>query len=127
MRLRVLPESLTLCRLTPDQEVPDWAFRDKGFLSITYTVGELSIVCPSDSVPANVSEARCDPGWVALQVEGPLDHSLVGVLAALATPLAEAGVPIFALSTYDTDYLLIMEDQLPKARSALEARGYQVV
>ncbi|MGE5619971.1 MAG: ACT domain-containing protein [Sphingomonadaceae bacterium] len=125
MRVTVLSGTLALCRLAPDREIPDWALRDRSFLSVTYTPSELSIVCPAYAVPADVAGA-CDAGWVALRVEGPLDHSLIGVLAALSAPLAEAGVPIFALSTYDTDYLLVMEDHLERARAALEASGHQV-
>lgn len=117
-----LPGTFSLCRLAPDQEIPNWAVADKSFLSVTYTPQELSIVCPSDVVPADV---HCDPGWVVLGVEGPMDLSLIGVLASLSVPLANAGVPVFAISTYNTDYLLIMEEKVQAARQALEAAGHQ--
>ncbi len=123
MKLTRLPGSFSLCRLTPDQEIPNWALADRGFLSITYTPEELSIVCPDDLVPAGV---HCDAGWAVLKVEGPMDLSLVGVLASLSAPLAGAGVPLFALSTFNTDYLLVMEEKLPKACDALIGAGHEV-
>lgn len=122
MRLTVLPGPFALCRLPPDQEVPSWALRDRGFLSITYTAEELSVACPSASVPSYV---QSDRGWVAIKVEGPLDLSLTGILASLAHPLAEAGIPIFAVSTYDTDYLLVRQERLSQAREVLEDYGHQ--
>ncbi len=88
---------------------------------MTYTTDELSIVCPGSSVPADV---RCEKGWVAIKVRGPLDFSLTGILAALASPLAADGIPIFALSTFDTDYVLVKEQDLLRAKKALERAGH---
>src|SRR5712692_5444954 len=112
MKLSVLQYSITITRLSPEQEVPQWGWENKTFLSVTYTTDELSIVCPSSSVPADV---QCKRGWIAIKVQGPLDFSLTGILAALARPLAADGIPIFALSTFDTDYVLVKEEQLPQA------------
>ena len=84
---------------------------------------ELSIVCPQGQLP-EYKEAEL--GWRALKVAGPLDFSLTGVLADLANPLAKAGSSIFALSTYNTDYLLVKEDKLEQAVSTLEASGHEV-
>ena len=122
LRLSVRHERLAVCRLSPDQKVPSWA-TEAEFFSLTRTPDELSIVCPEAIVPTGV---RKESGWRALGFEGPLDFSLVGVLAAIAGPLAEAGVSVFAVSTYDTDYVLVCEEQLERALAALRGRGYEI-
>lgn len=123
MKLTLLPDRLAVCRLEPDVPSPGWLPR-AGLLSLTRTTDELSVVCLESAVPAGVTMSG---GWRALQVEGPLDFSLVGVLAELSRALAEAGVSIFAVSTYDTDYVLVREDQLSEARQALTGAGHAVV
>ncbi len=120
-RLTVLPGHLAVCRLEPDSPIPKWVSGD--FLSVTRTPGELSVVCPQERVPAGI---LCEKGWRALGLEGPLDFALVGVLAPVLAPLAEAGVSVFAVSTYDTDYVLVEDDQLDRAVDALRGRGYEV-
>jgi uncharacterized protein len=121
--LRVLEESLAITRLAGDAEVPDWAQVSEGFGSITRTRDELSIVCPDLAVPSGVTEER---GWRALAVEGTLDLSQVGVLSELAGPLAAADIPIYVISTYDTDYILVPEESLAGAAGALETAGHSV-
>jgi hypothetical protein len=121
LRLTVLQERLAVCRLPPAAAVPAWA---TGTLtSVTRTPEELSVVCPEDVVPEAITAER---GWRCLRVAGPLDFALTGVLAALSQPLAGAGVPIFAISTYDTDYLLVKENRLTAAAAALERAGHSV-
>lgn len=120
--LTVLPDRLTVCRLEPDQPVPDWAQRG-GFYSITRTDEELSIVCREENAPENI---RCERGWRALTLEGPLDFSLVGVLSSLLVPLAEQGISIFALSTYDTDTILVKAEHLTEAVNTLCDAGHSV-
>ena len=122
LSLHVLPVRLAICRLAPDAALPSWAAGP--FVSLTRTVAELSIVCAESAVPEGVAANR---GWRALAVAGPLDFSLTGVLASLAQPLAAAGISIFAISTYDTDYLLAPESGLPKAVEALSAAGHSVI
>lgn len=117
-----LPQTFAICRLDASHPLPDWA-SSAAFLSITRTPEELSIVCPDEVVPQTVTAQR---GWRVLQVKGPLDFNQVGVLAALACPLAAAGVSIFVLSTYDTDYLLVREQDLSRATAALTAAGHRV-
>lgn len=122
LALRLLPETLAVCRVVPDGPVPAWATHGS-FYSVTRTDDEVSIVCPEDAVPQDVEAER---GWKALQVEGPLDFALTGVLAALTVPLAKAGVSVFVLSTFNTDYLLVRDRDVPSAVAALRAEGHSV-
>ena len=102
-KLELLPEVYAVCRLDKDAPVPDWAAGGL-FSSITRTAHELSVVCADAHVAVGVKK---EGGWRVLMVEGPLDFSLTGVLASLTGPLAREGISVFALSTYDTDYLLV--------------------
>jgi len=122
LRLQLLPETYAICRLGSEQAVPAWA-TGGAFLSLTRTRAELSIVCVQEAVPEDV---RCEKGWRCLGVRGVLDFSLTGILASLATPLAAAGVSIFAVSTFDTDYLLVKNDGLTPTIAALEDAGHSV-
>ncbi len=121
--LHVLPDRLAVCRLPADSAIPGWAI-DSPFFSVTRTPDELSVVCREGSVPM---ETKSEGGWRALQVAGPLDFALTGVLASIAAPLASAGVSIFAIATFDTDYVLVKEDHLAKATAALAAAGHTVI
>ncbi len=122
LTLRVLDPELTVARLGATDPLPDWASGGT-FLSLTRTGRELSIVCESARVSPGV---RCERGWRALEVAGPLDFAMVGVLASLAAPLAVAGVPIFVVSTFETDYLLVRSTDLERALTALEGAGHRV-
>jgi hypothetical protein len=104
--------------------VPAWALEaGTDLLSISRTPEETSIVCPEERVPPGTTQ---EGGWRALKVEGPLDFALTGVLVSVAAPLAEAEVPIFAVSTYDTDYVLVREGRLEDAVEALVRAGHEV-
>jgi uncharacterized protein len=120
LTLTLLPELFAVCRLPAGAELPAWATAGV-FYAVTRTAHELSIVCAQEQVPAGFA---CQPGWRCLQVAGPLDFALTGVLASLAQPLAAAGISIFAISTYDTDYLLIQDKALDAARAALHSAGH---
>jgi len=122
LALRVLPDALAIVRLPADSAHPAWA-TGAALLSITRTRDELSIVCDEACVPADVVVER---GWRALAVGGPLDFGLTGVLASIAAPLASAGVSIFAVSTYDTDYVLVKSEALVGAREVLTRAGHSV-
>ena len=122
MTLDLLPGVFAVCHLSAGAALPDWAARG-GFSSVTRTPNELSIVCAEDDVPA---EEQAERGYRGLAVRGPLDFSLVGIVAALATPLAAAGVSIFVVSTYDTDYLFVREADLDRATAALRTAGHTV-
>ena len=119
--LRLLPGRFAVCRLDPHAPLPAWAFHeDATFWSITRTPDEMSLVCDQDSVPPSVE--RVEPGWRAIQVQGPIPFDETGVLAGLATPLAEAGIPLFALSTHDTDLVLVKQRDLERALAVLRVR-----
>jgi hypothetical protein len=121
MELIVLPGSYAVCRLPAEAAFPDWAAGD--LVSVTRTAGEMSVVCREDAVPEGT---WCERGWRCLRVAGTLDFALVGVLASLLVPLGEAGVSVFAVSTFDTDYLLVRDDDLARATAALRAAGHPV-
>lgn len=122
LNLTLLPELFAVCRLSPDAEIPDWA-NTGAFFSITRTADELSMVCRQSNVPVDV---RAEKGWRCLQVAGPLDFALTGILTSLLIPLTEAGISIFTISTFDTDYLLIKEGTLEAAITALRAAGHSI-
>jgi uncharacterized protein len=121
--LELLANRLAVCRLDGDAPVPGWAMRED-FFSITRTGEELSIVCREVLVPEGI---RAERGWRALRVGGVLDFSQVGILADVASPLAEAGISLFALSTFDTDYLLVKEQDLGRAVVVLVTAGHTVL
>lgn len=122
MTLDLMPGSYAISRLSAAAAPPAWATRS-AFSSITRTPKELSIVCANDDVPADVQAER---GYRALAVRGPLDFSLVGIIAALSVPLADAGIGIFVVSTYDTDYLFVRDADLAGALAALRAAGHAI-
>jgi len=120
--LTTIPETLTICRLQPNGPLPAWAMADP-FWSITRTRDELSIVVAKESVPADV---RAEGAWRALRIAGPIPLSAVGILASVAEPLAQAGINLFVISTFDTDYVLVASDRLEDARLALSEAGHTV-
>ena len=122
LTLQLLPDVLAVCRLAPDTPLPEWAVQ-AGFVSITRTSDELSVVIPQQRVPDGVQAQR---DFRALKVAGPLAFDEIGILAALAGPLASAGISIFAVSTYDTDYVLVRQTDLGKALGVLRGAGHVV-
>lgn len=120
--LTVLPGSFAMVRLAADAPLPRWATQGE-FFSVTRTSDEVSIVCLADQVPSGVAS---ETGWRALKVKGPFALSEIGVLAALTAPLADAKVSLFAISTFDTDYLLVSERQLPAAIAAFKSAGHRI-
>ncbi len=115
---------LAVCRLTADTPLPAWTSGPgSDFISITRTAEELSIACRQEIVPDDV---RCERGWRCLRVAGTLDFAIVGVLASLLVPLADAGIAVFAVSTFDTDYLLVNEGRWDAAIAALRRAGHSV-
>jgi uncharacterized protein len=121
LELRLLPDTLAVCRLNAGDESDLRAA--SGLFSVTRTAEELSVVCPAEDAPEGSEVSR---GWRALEVQGPLDHTATGILASIAKPLAEADVPLFPLATFDTDYVLVRQQDLDAATEALTAAGHQV-
>jgi nitrilase len=111
-----------VCKLPPGPAVPTWATAGDVF-SVTRTGDELSVVCRQEAVPAGT---QAEVGWCCLRVAGAMPFSLVGVLASLTGPVAAAGVGVFAVSTFDTDYLLVKEAEFPAAVAALRGAGHSV-
>lgn len=120
LTLSIFPQVFAICRLHPDGYIPHWALLGD-FVSLTRTTEELSIICPQENVPEN---AQAERGWRCLKVEGPFDFSVSGVHAALALPLAEANISVLAVATYETDHLLVKEEDLDQATEALRRAGH---
>jgi hypothetical protein len=122
LTLEILSDQLAVCRLS--SLTPDLFQQSSGeFQAIIRSPGELTLVCAEAAAPVGEIIER---GWRALKVMGPLPFSMTGVLAALAQPLAQAGISIFAISTFDTDYILVKEIRLEEAVAALREAGHQV-
>jgi hypothetical protein len=122
--LEVLNDHLAICRSDKDEPLPRWAKAPPGeFFSVTRTRDELSVIIANARAPR---EAKCERDWRLLMVKGPLDFNLVGIIAGLSGALADAGVSIFALSSYDTDYIMVKQSDLDRALAALRRAGYPV-
>lgn len=121
LRITILPASLAVCRLAPDAPIPYWARGE--FVSVTRTRAELSVMCDERDVPLDV---RAEVGWKALRVEGPLPFDAIGVAAAVVLPLAEAGISVLPVATYDTDYLLVHDRNVARAADVLRDAGHHV-
>jgi uncharacterized protein len=121
-RLMLFNEPMAICRLSAAESPPAWA-TESTWWSITRTADELSVVCPDKAVPRDVAASR---GWCMLRFEGPLPLDQTGILASVTGPLATAHVSLFALATYDTDYVLVPLAQRGAAIAALEAAGHAI-
>ena len=120
--MKVIDETYGVCRLNNNQSVPDWA-KDSRFYSITRTFEELSIVCSQANIPDGV---KCEKDWRMLKIEGPLDFSMIGIIASISTVLAQAKISIFAVSTFDTDYILLKDKDFDNAVKVLRNEGYEI-
>ncbi len=117
------PGFFSVLRLAPDASIPHWATIGD-FISITRTADELSIVCPAANLPQDVDSG---PRWVCLKLEGPFPFSQTGVLLSFIEPLSNNGVPIFAISTYDTDYVLVQEAYMGEVPKLLREAGHELI
>ena len=122
LSLSILKGTYAICRLAADSPPPAWALASSHY-SITRTSDEMSIVVVERCVPADVIASR---GWQAIRFAGPMPLDQSGILASVTTPLAAARVSVFAMATYDTDYILIPAAQRSSAVAALEAAGHRV-
>jgi uncharacterized protein len=122
LKFRWLSGAYAIVRLAPEAVVPDWATKGE-FTSITRTPDELSLVCPADNLPPEIHSTH---RWICWKLEGPFPFSMTGVLLAFIEPLSSTGVPIFAISTYDTDYVLVQEEFAGAALNALQQAGHEL-
>lgn len=118
-RFRALPGLFAVCRLSPEAAVPAWAHGP--FVNLTFTDDELAIICPAEQVPA---EIRAERDWRVLKLVGPFPFTATGVLASLATPLAQAGISLLSIATYDTDYFMVKSAAFDDAVAVLIAAGH---
>jgi hypothetical protein len=123
LNIKLFNNKYGICQLKHDEDIPNWLNREH-FYSITKTSDELSIVCVQDTIPNSI---KCEKEWRLLKIEGKFDFSLIGILASLASILAKAGVGIFAISSYDTDYILVKDKDIEKAVRALSNGNHQVI
>ncbi len=123
IKFRRLSGPYVVVRFAPDESVPAWASQGE-FTSISRSADELSIVCPAENLPHDV-EAKLH--WICLKLEGPFAFSLTGVLLSFIEPLSSKEIPIFAVSTYDTDYVLVQEEWIGATLNALRNAGHQLV
>lgn len=122
MEIQSVPGKYSVCRLASDAVIPEWIDRN-AFYSVTKTADELSVVCRSEAIPSSV---KAEHGWGIVKVVGPIKFSTTGVLASLTGPLAEEKISIFALSTYDTDYLMVKDDVMGETLAILASRGIKL-
>lgn len=123
LTLSILPGEYAVSRLDPGDSPPAWAMRGE-FWTVSRTTDELSALCRADLVPGDVQTQK---GWAALKLHGPFEFTLTGVLASVLNPLKDAGIGIFAVSTFDTDYVLVAEEKLEAAVRVLVEAGHQVL
>ena len=123
LTLKLLKDKYSVCRLDKNNEIPKWIF-DEEIFSITKTEDELSIVCLQDKISNDII---CEKDWKILKIEGPLDFSLIGILSKISTLMANNKISIFAISTYDTDYILIKEEFIDKAIEILKSNNYNII
>ena len=122
LKFRRRPGHYAIVRLAPDAPVPGWAAKGD-FTSIVRTAGELSIVCPADDPPPDVHSPH---RWICLELKGPFPFSQTAVLLSFIEPLSKNGIPIFAISTYDTDYILVQEEFHDAVLDTLQAAGHEL-
>ena len=123
LKFRWLAGAYAIVRMDARAAVPDWATQGV-FSSVTRTADELSIVCPADNLPAHLSS---ESHWICFKLEGPFPFSQIGVLLCFIEPLSHSGVPIFSISTYNTDYVLVQEEFMSVARQALATAGHALI
>ncbi len=123
LRLELLDEPFAIHRLSPLAKIPDEVF-DEAFFNIVKTEEELSIVCRNS---LTLNSERCNQSWSCIKVSGPLELNMTGILAKISRVLAEERISIFAISTYDTDYILVKADKATEAVKTLKAAGFRFI
>jgi len=120
LTLVIFPQFFAVCRLDPDGFIPHWALLGD-FVSLTRTKTELSIICPQENVP---EDAQAERGWRCIKIDDPFDFSVAGVHTSVALPLAEADISTMAVATYDTDHILVKDEELEPTVQALTRAGH---
>ena len=123
LKFRVISGSFAICKLAAADPVPQWAMKGI-FTSVTRTTDELSIVCSTENVP---TQHKLDTEWTCLKIEGPFAFTQVGILQSFIQPLVEDGISIFAVATYDTDYVLVQKPFADKAIRSLQSAGHELI
>lgn len=123
LTMKLLKEKFGVSRLDKNELIPKWA-QNSDFFSITKTCDELSIVCSQNHIPNDI---KCEKDWRILKIEGQLDFSLIGILSSISTILAQKGISIFAISTYDTDYILVKNKDIDNAVDSLVKERYEII
>jgi hypothetical protein len=121
LTLKVFPEEYSILRLNPDEPLPDWIRQDK-FLAITRTPDELSVVAvQNNDIPGEIKVSK---NWRMIMIMGPLDFGMVGIIAGITAVLAKKKIPVFVISTFDTDYFLVKSEKLDETIATLEQEQY---
>ena len=123
LTMKLLKEKYGICRLDKAELIPQWT-TVSDFFSVTKTSDELSIVCNENNIPSGI---KCEKNWRVLKIEGPLDFSLIGIIASISSILEQKSISIFAVSTYDTDYILVKDKDIDNAIDALINENYEVI
>jgi uncharacterized protein len=124
LKYSVLPGRFAVCRLAPGESLPEGMLESGSFSSVSRTEDELSVVCPEQRAPAG---GRGERGWLCFKLEGPFPFSQTGVVVSFISPLSERRIPVFVVSTYDTDYVLIKEEFREAAMAALREAGHEAL
>lgn len=122
LKIRLLQGIYAVCQISNREKVPSWV-EEKGFFSVTKTEDEISVVMLQDKIS---KEIKAEKDWRILKVEGILDFSLIGILAKISSVLAENQISIFVISTFNTDYILVKEENIEKAMAVLNLEGYEI-
>lgn len=122
MILSLLEGKFAVCRLEKSAPIPEW-LKESTFCSISRTYDELSFVCSQESIPESI---KCNKDWRCFQVEGPIPFNVTGIISSLTAPLASAQIPVFVFSTYNTDYFMVKDKDLSRAKAVLEAEGHTI-
>jgi hypothetical protein len=125
LTLSLLPHQYAVCHLDPNGHIPSWALLGDDFVSLTRTSSELSVVCMQENVP--LEDVEAERGWCCLKANGPFDFSVAGIHASLAIPLADADISALSIATFETDHLLVKEQDLERTIETLTKAGHTIL
>lgn len=122
MKLKLLCSEFSVCKLSPKSKIPLWALESE-YLFLSRTSDELSVLCPTTTIPSNV---QSDGGWRCFRVDGDLEFEQIGVVSTVSTPLANAGISLFLVSTHDRDYVFLRQENLTKAIETYKDQKFKI-